>query len=268
MKILLEICVDTIESAVAAIEGGADRIELCSALSEGGLTPTVGLLRAVKTFLIEWSKNTGCIVPVYCMVRCRRGSDFQYSQSEMDIMLWDVKLLKDNGSDGFVFGALDESGKVHRSQCVQVVEAVNATEGTLPLTFHRAIDCTDKNKLRANLELIAELGFTTILTSGLKPSAMEGMDTIAQMRDISEEIKKEKGITIEIMPGSGVTPENVRMILSNTGCHAIHGSASVSKSSSNPNGGISMGSTNVDALPLKVCSKDKVAELRRYINEI
>uniref|UniRef100_A0A182JI96 Copper homeostasis protein cutC homolog n=1 Tax=Anopheles atroparvus TaxID=41427 RepID=A0A182JI96_ANOAO len=125
MKILLEICVDTIESAVAAIEGGADRIELCSALSEGGLTPTVGLLRAVKTFLIEWSKNTGCIVPVYCMVRCRRGSDFQYSQSEMDIMLWDVKLLKDNGADGFVFGALDESGKVHRSHALRTTLSGN-----------------------------------------------------------------------------------------------------------------------------------------------
>ncbi|KFB40873.1 AGAP002402-PA-like protein [Anopheles sinensis] len=264
MQILLEICVDTYESAVAAIEGGANRLELCSALSEGGLTPTVGLLRAVKQFLAEWSKNSGRTVPVYCMVRCRRGSDFLYSQPEMDIMLWDLRMLKENGADGFVFGALDETGNVHQSQCEQVL---NNTD-TLPLTFHRAIDCTDQSKLLSNIKLIAELGFTTILTSGLKPSAAVGLDTIVQMRAYAEEVEKLTGKKIHIMPGSGVKAENIRTILTATGCRAIHGSASVSKASTVAKETISMGGSNVDALPLKICSKETVEELRKIIDSL
>ncbi|XP_053660615.1 copper homeostasis protein cutC homolog [Anopheles marshallii] len=184
-EIELEICVDTYGSAVAAIQGGADRLELCSALSEGGLTPTVGLLRQIKQYLSEHDPPK--TIPVYCMIRCRRGSDFNYSEQEMKVMLLDLQLLAQNGADGFVFGALEpSSGKVHLKNCEQIVAAA----GKLPLTFHRAIDCTDEQRLEENLNLVAQLGFSTVLTSGLKPTAEQGMDTIAKMKAIATDIEK------------------------------------------------------------------------------
>uniref|UniRef100_A0A6E8V1Y0 Copper homeostasis protein cutC homolog n=1 Tax=Anopheles coluzzii TaxID=1518534 RepID=A0A6E8V1Y0_ANOCL len=269
MQILLEVCVDTFESAVAAIQGGADRIELCSALSEGGLTPSVGLLREIKQYLAaEYDapllSGRPTIFPVYCMIRCRRGSDFCYSAQEMNAMLWDMRLLKQNGADGFVFGALDpsSSGRVHRQHCEQVVVAA----GELPLTFHRAIDCTEEGALGENLELIAELGFSTVLTSGLKPTAEQGMETIAKMREIADQLT---GKSLRVMPGSGVSTQNARQILQRTGCDAIHGSASITKpAGGHQTGTISMGGSNVDAMPLKVCSKAKVQELRQLIDSL
>ncbi|XP_050082110.1 copper homeostasis protein cutC homolog [Anopheles aquasalis] len=263
MKILLEICADTYESAVAAIDGGADRIELCAALSEGGLTPSVGLLRKVKQYLAESKRDPA--VPIYCMIRCRGGSDFRYDQAEMEIMLTDLVLLRDNGADGFVFGALDETGTVHRGHCEQVVKA--AREGSskcLPLTFHRAIDCTAEDNLRDNLQTIAELGFSTVLTSGLKPIALRGLSTIVRMQLIADEMYGSTKQHLQIMPGSGVTTENALTILKSTGCLAIHGSASVSKPTSG-HGAITMGHSNVDALPMKVCSKAIVSEWQRLI---
>uniref|UniRef100_A0A182YKG9 Copper homeostasis protein cutC homolog n=1 Tax=Anopheles stephensi TaxID=30069 RepID=A0A182YKG9_ANOST len=190
MPILLEICVDTFESAVAAIEGGADRIELCAALSEGGLTPTVGLLRQIKHYQTQcgaldeygYRKN----VSVFCMIRCRRGSDFCYSEHEMNVMVWDLQALKENGADGIVFGALEPSGRVHREHCEQIAKAAEK----LPLTFHRAIDCTDETELEENLKLMAQLGYSTVLTSGLKPTAEQGVETIMRMKTIATTIEQ------------------------------------------------------------------------------
>uniref|UniRef100_A0A182MV95 Copper homeostasis protein cutC homolog n=1 Tax=Anopheles culicifacies TaxID=139723 RepID=A0A182MV95_9DIPT len=260
MPFLLEICVDTFESAVAAIQGGADRLELCSALSEGGLTPTVGLLRQIKQYLSDLPK----IIPVYCMIRCRRGSDFCYSEQEMSVMLWDLQLLAQYGADGFVFGALEPSGKVHRSHCEQIVAAA----GKLPLTFHRAIDCTEEQWLEENLKLVAQLGFSTVLTSGLKPTAEQGMETIMQMKNMTRNIEKVTGKSLRLMPGSGISAENALKVLERTGCDALHGSASILKASANVAGTLPMGASNVDALPLKVCSAAKVQELRRLMDSI
>uniref|UniRef100_A0A182VX68 Copper homeostasis protein cutC homolog n=1 Tax=Anopheles minimus TaxID=112268 RepID=A0A182VX68_9DIPT len=260
MSFLLEICVDTFESAVAAIQGGADRLELCSALSEGGLTPTVGLLRQIKQYLSDPPK----IVPVYCMIRCRRGSDFCYSEQEMSVMLWDLQLLAQHGADGFVFGALEPSGMVHRNHCEQIVAAARK----LPLTFHRAIDCTEEERLEENLNLVAQLGFSTILTSGLKPTAEQGMETIVRMKTMATNIEKVTGKSLRLMPGSGISTENVLNILQRTGCDAIHGSASIVKPSDTVTRTLPMGASNVDALPLKVCSTAKVQEIRRLIDSI
>uniref|UniRef100_A0A182R3M4 Copper homeostasis protein cutC homolog n=1 Tax=Anopheles funestus TaxID=62324 RepID=A0A182R3M4_ANOFN len=264
MHILLEICVDTYESAVAAIQGGADRLELCSALSEGGLTPTVGLLRQIKQYLSEQNDPTK-IIPVYCMIRCRRGSDFCYSEQEMNVMLWDLELLKQYGADGFVFGALEpSSGRVHREHCEQIVAAA----GNLPMTFHRAIDCTDERLLEDNLNLVAQLGFSTVLTSGLKPTAEQGIETIANMKAMTMNIEKVTGKSLQLMPGSGISAGNALQVLQLTGCDAIHGSASIVKPSDDTTRTLPMGATNVDALPLKVCSSAKVQELRRLIDNI
>uniref|UniRef100_A0A182KGW1 Copper homeostasis protein cutC homolog n=1 Tax=Anopheles christyi TaxID=43041 RepID=A0A182KGW1_9DIPT len=266
MQVLLEVCVDTFESAVSAIQGGANRLELCSALSEGGLTPSVGLLREIKQYIAQehdaqTDRRTN--IPIYCMIRCRRGSDFCYSVQEINAMLWDLKLLKQNGADGFVFGALEpSSGNVHRVHCEQLVAEV----GKLPLTFHRAIDCTEQSALDANLRLIAQLGFSTILTSGLKPTAEQGLETIIKMKEIAVNIEKLTGKKLRLMPGSGISTENALRILQRTGCDAIHGSASITKTLDSKNGTLSMGGSNVDAMPLKVCSKAKVQELRQLID--
>ncbi|XP_053670594.1 copper homeostasis protein cutC homolog [Anopheles nili] len=265
MQVLLEICVDSFESAVAAIDGGADRIELCSALSEGGLTPTVGLLREIKQFLSTNVPNRGTqhSIPVYCMIRCRRGNDFCFSTHEMRAMIWDMQQLKEHGADGFVFGALDESGKVHRDYCKQIIE----TAGSIPLTFHRAIDCTVESELKENLQIIAELGFTTILTSGLKPTASLGVKTIMEMKKIVSDLKMAGDRSLKLMPGSGVSAENVLMILQRTGSSAVHGSASITKPTENRTEN-STTKDFVDPLPFKVCSRAKVEELRLLIDNI
>ncbi|XP_058062492.1 copper homeostasis protein cutC homolog [Anopheles bellator] len=260
-EILLEICVDSIESAIAAVLGGTNRIELCAALSEGGLTPTVGLLREVKRFIAGTPRK----VPVYTMIRCRRGSDFRYDDHEMSIMTTDLEMLGANGADGFVFGALDEFGNVHRKHCEQMVAAAHRTSKTIPITFHRAIDCTPVDKLSDNLQLIAELGFNTVLTSGLKPTAMQGVNTIARMKSIVDEINKRFRRQLLIMPGSGVSKDNVVTLLKLTDCRAVHGSASIEKSPVETSG--TLGEKNVDSSPLRVCSKSIVEDLRRLIDD-
>lgn len=179
---LLEICVDSFESAVAAVRGGADRLELCAALSEGGLTPSVGVLREVRNF-IETNQATTLL---YVMIRCRRGSDFCYSKSEMNIMLHDLRLLLENGADGFVFGALTDTREIHEENCRVI--ATEALAGKKPITFHRAFDCTDRKNMRSNLEAIASLGFTTVLTSGFESTAFQALDTIAELVECASEI--------------------------------------------------------------------------------
>lgn len=123
----MEVCVDNVESAESAIKGGASRLELCSALSEGGLTPTVGLLTAVKSF---------STIPVFVMIRPRGGNDFVYSQREQTTIFVDATSLNENGADGFVFGALTKNRKVDEHLCQRVLDIA----GKKPVTFHRAFD--------------------------------------------------------------------------------------------------------------------------------
>lgn len=182
---LLEICIDSFESAVAAIRGGADRLELCAALSEGGLTPSVGLLRETRNFIQENDQFQP--VQLYAMIRCRRGSDFCYSPAEMRIMLHDLELLAENGADGFVFGALDEAGNVHRENCGMVV--AEALKHRKAITFHRAFDCTDRSEMLANVELVGSLGFTTLLSSGLESTAMKGIGNLVEMVEFVAEVR-------------------------------------------------------------------------------
>lgn len=177
MSPLLEICIDSFESAVAAIRGGADRLELCAALSEGGLTPSVGLLREIQKYVQDNYQHSR--LQLYAMLRCRRGSDFCYSEPEIRIMLHDLALLAENGADGFVFGALNDAGEIHAEHCTMIV--AGALKHKKPVTFHRAFDCTDPKRMLDNLTLIASLGFTTILTSGFESTASEGIDNLMEM---------------------------------------------------------------------------------------
>ncbi|KAJ6632870.1 Copper homeostasis protein cutC like [Pseudolycoriella hygida] len=203
---MLEVCVDNISSVNAAVEGGAHRIELCSALSEGGLTPSIGFLKTVKR------KHPN--LKVFAMLRPRCG-DFVYSPMEMEWILEDMKELHDNGADGFVFGALTVDKNIDEPSCLLVKKHSNS----LPLTFHRAIDITNPNLLEENVEKIVSLGFSRILTSGLKTTAEEGIENISKMQQLSK--------NVVIMPGAGINLNNVESILTATGCKEFHSSASI-----------------------------------------
>ncbi|XP_043992635.1 copper homeostasis protein cutC homolog isoform X3 [Gambusia affinis] len=166
-SILLEVCVDSVESAVNAERGGAGRLELCSSLMEGGLTPSLGLLQVVKQYIK---------IPVYVMIR-PRGGDFLYSDQEVEVMKKDIELMKTQGADGVVVGALTETGGVDAGLCMELIAAARP----LPLTFHRAFDMTYDPAVA--LETLISLGFERVLTSGCDSSALEGLPVIKRLID-------------------------------------------------------------------------------------
>lgn len=203
MSKVLEVCVDSLESAVAALNGGADRLELCSSLIEGGLTPTPGLL-------IQIQNMNPRKVPVFCMLRCRPGN-FIYSVEEIEIMREDAKILRRNGADGFVFGALADNGDVDMKISREIIKACHP----LPVTFHRAFDFVRRPTIE--VEVIIDLGFQRILTSGKQQTAQMGVKLIKKLIE-------QAGNRIILMPGGGVNKDNIKYILEHTEAKEIHGS--------------------------------------------
>ncbi|XP_065173462.1 copper homeostasis protein cutC homolog [Atheta coriaria] len=203
MPRLLEVCVDSFESALAAITGGASRLELCNSLADGGLTPSPGLLIQVQ------NANTKKI-PVFCLIRCRPGN-FVYTPEEIEIMKEDTKILRKYGADGIVFGALLPNGDVDMKNSREIVKAAFP----LPLTFHRAFDFCRRPTIE--IEVIIDLGFTRILTSGKQPNAQLGVKLIKKLME-------QVGNRIIIMPGAGINAENIKFIIDNTGANEYHGS--------------------------------------------
>jgi copper homeostasis protein len=198
----LEICIDGVSSAHAARKGGADRVELCANLPEGGTTPSSGMIRAVRQ-----------VFPGGLMVIIRpRGYDFLYTQDEMEVMLEDIRISRQLGADGVVIGCLDADGTVDSERCGRLIDAA----GPLDVTFHRAFDMT-RDPAEA-LEAIHSLGVRRILTSGGKSDVPQGMGVIAEL------VKQSAG-RVSLMPGGGVTPENLAEIVAVTGVREIHLSA-------------------------------------------
>jgi len=202
--IQLEVCANSVVSALAAQEGGAIRVELCENLSEGGTTPSYGQIALARKLLS---------IKLYVLIR-PRGGDFLYSDVEFDIMKADVKHCIETGCDGIVIGILNADGSIDKKRCRQLVGM--AKNKGLGVTFHRAIDmCADMSQA---LEDIIELGCERILTSGGKSTAVEGVNTIAHL------IEKANG-RISIMPGAGVNEKTVADIIHFTGATEIHSSA-------------------------------------------
>ena len=162
----LEICIDNLESLFTAERSGADRIELCSALGLGGLTPSYGFMQLAARH---------ASVPVYAMIRPRAG-DFCFSAAEFELMLLDIAAARAAGLQGVVVGLLDEGGRVPAAQLQQLVEAA----GPLGVTFHRAIDLS--SNWRADLETIVAAGCERILSSGQAPTALAGLETLQAMQ--------------------------------------------------------------------------------------
>ncbi|KAJ0067189.1 hypothetical protein NL108_012920, partial [Boleophthalmus pectinirostris] len=186
----------------------ASRLELCSSLLEGGLTPSIGLLNVVK-------QNVK--IPVCVMIR-PRGGDFLYSDYEVEVMKKDIELMKLNGADGLVMGALTEDGRVDAELCLELL----AVARPLPVTFHRAFDMVHDPTIA--LETLVSLGFQRVLTSGCDCSALEGLPLIKRLMD------QAKG-RISIMPGGGITERNLQRILEGSGAQEFHCSARSSKES-------------------------------------
>mgnify|MGYP002631862702 CR=1 FL=1 len=197
---ILEMCIDSVESAVASAEGGADRVEFCANLLEGGTTPSLGAIRETR----RRADGVGLSV----MVR-PRGGDFCHTDEEFAIMREDVRIFKEEGVDCLVFGFLTPDGRVD----VEKTQELIALADPLPVTFHRAFDMA-QDPFEA-LDTLIDLGVARILTSGQEPSVFEGTDLI---RDLIEKA----GDRIIIMPGCGITLKNVRRVIAETGAKEIH----------------------------------------------
>ena len=237
---ILEICTGSIESVIAAQKGGAQRVELCAALSEGGVTPSLGLMREARK--VQGIKMNVLIRP--------RGGDFLYTEEEVRIMVADILAAGDIGADGVVIGALTKDGDVDMDICRRLVAAA----GGMSVTFHRAFDMArDADKA---LEDVISLGCDRILTSGLKPTAEQGMSMLKHL------VERANG-RISIMPGSGVSPQNAAMICGFVGNTEIHASARSSRQSMmvyrNPT--VTMGAKDADEYALKETDPTIVAEI-------
>jgi copper homeostasis protein len=202
-EILLEVCVDSADGLAAAFEGGADRIELCSALELGGLTPSYGLMKlAAKVPL-----------PVHCMIR-PRGGGFCYGEADIAQMLLDIDMARDLGLSGVVFGALTDDGELDSEFLDRLVRHA---EG-LDLTLHRAFDCCGPDVDRA-IDTAIDLGFDRILTSGGEKTALEGLPALMR-------IFAKAGNRITIMPGSGINAGNISQLKSRLPLTEVHASCS------------------------------------------
>jgi copper homeostasis protein len=195
---MVEICAFSLESCLIAQRAGANRIELCGGMFEGGTTPSAGLIR-MATQSIK--------IPIYVMIR-PRGGDFCYSETEFEVMKTDILLAKNLGTNGLVFGILNPDGTVDSGRNKELIELAKP----LGVTFHRAFDVS-REPFEA-LESIIECGFERILTSGQKNTAIEGKGLLA-------ELVKKANHRIEIMAGSGVNAQNA-VELWQTGIDAIH----------------------------------------------
>ena len=204
----IEICANSVSSCKAAQEGGADRVELCAGIPEGGTTPSAGMIRSARM-----SVN----IELNVIIR-PRGGDFLYSAGEVEEMLYDIETARKLGADGLVFGALTPDGDVD----MEVMERLMTAAEGLPVTFHRAFDHT-ADPLAA-MEKIIGLGCVRILTSGQKPDAMQGADMLATL------VKAAAGRII-IMPGCGVNASNIKHIASVSGAGEFHFSARTRKES-------------------------------------
>lgn len=196
----LEICTGDPEGVKAAIYGGADRIELCSGLSEGGLTPSISMIKLASSQ-----------IPTNVLIRPRAG-DFVYTDEESNLIIEDIKAAVKAGAHGIVTGALTESGDVDVTLCERIIEAA----GNADTTFHRAFDMT-ADPFDA-LETIIALGFKRILTSGQAPTALKGAQLIKRLHDQADG-------RIKIMAGAGVAPDNITKILQLSQADEIHASA-------------------------------------------
>lgn len=198
----IEVCANSVESCLAAQDGGADRVELCAGISEGGTTPSLGEITVARELIH---------IKLHAIIR-PRGGDFLYNEIESRIMEKDIHLAREAGVDGVVFGCLTPNGEIDIPLTKRLI---NAAQG-LSVTFHRAFDqCIEPLKA---MEQLIESGCDRILTSGQKPTAGEGISLI-------KELIRKANDRIIILPGSGINEENIALIARETQAKEFHFSA-------------------------------------------
>ncbi len=204
MKPIVEICCGSYYDAKQAFSGGAERIELNTALMLGGLTPTVSTLTMVKEEMPE--------LKVIAMVR-PRGAGFCYSTEDFKVMEAECRKLVENGADGIAFGCLKEDASLDQDKMKRMLDIIKGAGKEA--VFHRAFDCSS-NPFKTTEQLIA-MGVDRILTSGLKPKAMDGWELLKELKELY-------GSQIQILAGSGVNASNARSLMDKTGLDQVHSS--------------------------------------------
>ena len=221
-KYKFEICTNSVESCLAAQQGGADRVELCAGIPEGGTTPSYGEIKMARELLS---------IRLHVIIR-PRGGDFLYTPLEQSIMLHDIDMARQLGADGVVFGCLTPDGDIDLPLMERLMKA---SEG-MSVTFHRAFDmCRNPRKA---LEKIIALGCDRILTSGQQATAEKGISLL-------KELNVQADGRIIIMPGCGVNSDNIRKIAEETGASEFHfsGRSSIESKMNYRNPAVSMGGT-------------------------
>lgn len=239
-NIRLEICIDSVQSALAAQAGGASRVELCDNLLVGGTTPSYGMIKQVRQAVT---------IGVHVLIR-PRGGDFCYSSTELAVMLDDIQMAKELGADGIVLGVLLPNGQVDKEKARELIVAARP----LRVTWHRAFDLA-KDPLQALADII-ELNCDYLLTSGQEQSACDGKSLIAAL------VHQAAG-RIVIMPGGGVNETNIRTLRLTTGANEFHSSGRKVLPSpmqwQRPN--LSMGAWQESEYELAIVSRKRVAAM-------
>jgi copper homeostasis protein len=243
---VLEVCVESLDRAMAAERGGAHRIELCGDLSSGGITPSVGLMQEARRHLR---------IPIHVMIRPRAG-DFCYSAHELEIMRNDIQAAKQFNMDGVVLGILDESNRIDVERTRMLVEFAHP----LPVTFHRAFDTAEN--LERSLEDVIKAGAARILTSGGQPRATDALSTLARL------VKAAKG-RILLMPCGGINSRNIARVVRATLAQEIHTSVGTSRSGSTSSGnGLSHGPGAARSSLQSAIFEEKVAKLLSLLGNV
>ena len=248
MANILEICVDSFASATAAIRGGADRLELCSALAVGGLTPSAALLRQIK-------QVSG--IPVRCLMR-PRGGDFLYTKEEILQMAEEIRHLKTNGADGFVIGCLNAYGDLD----LDAMKILTGAAGDSELTLHRCIDVS-VNPAKTYRDA-ASLGIDTVLTSGAAGNCMAGKEIIGQLLAIRD---SENGP--EVLIGAGVNAKVIvafRREFPQSRAFHMSGKAEVESGMIFRRDGVPMGLPGLDEWHIQQTSEAAVAAARKVLH--
>jgi len=249
MAKVLEVCVDSLASARAAIAGGADRLELCSSLTVGGLTPFAELLEQIR----QESDIT-----VRCLMRPRAG-DFLYAAEELDLLCRQILRLRNAGADGFVIGCLKPDGSLDREAMKRLMEICGGN-----VTLHRAMDVS--RDLRETYEAAAVLGIDTVLTSGGSASCKEGMETLRQIIALRDETDGP-----EVLIGAGVNEEVIRFLRKEIpGARAFHlsGKMLIESQMEFRREGVPMGLPGLDEWHIQQTDREAIRKARLALDEI
>lgn len=247
MKTLLEVCIDSYASAMAAIRGGADRLELCSALAVGGLTPSAALLQQIRSV---------SSIPIRCLMRPRAG-DFLYTREELLQMAMEIAVLRESGADGFVIGCLTPDGDLDAAAMAPLLEAAKGCG----LTLHRCIDVS--RDLSKTYRDAAALGFDTILTSGGAGNCLSGKENIRQLLALREETNGP-----EVLIGAGVNArviEIFRQELPHASAFHMSGKTEIESAMRFKREGVPMGLPGLDEWHIQQTSEEAVSTAKEIL---